>query len=145
MLILVLYSDVCYQLLGEWIIDDSFKLVGPQHLYNKHHEEEFGQVYVQVKYLPPGQNDDGVEPPVKVNIEDIIKKEQELIKGVLNINILHGKNLCMESVSYDDIDSFVSLKVPKLSEQKSETKKNTDKPQWNFKKQFNISLRKNVI
>lgn len=131
-------------MLGEWVINDSFLLVGPQHLYHKHDEEEFGYIYVQIKYLPLNQSDDGIQAPVNVDIQEIIRREQELIRGILKINVLHGKDLVMENVPYNDIDSFVSLRIPKLSEKKSKTIKNTDKPQWAFKKEFPISLFKNV-
>ena len=108
-------------MLGEWVINDSFLLVGPQHLYHKHDEEEFGYIYVQIKYLPLNQSDDGIQAPVNVDIQEIIRREQELIRGILKINVLHGKDLVMENVPYNDIDSFVSLRIPKLSEKKSKT------------------------
>lgn len=81
------------------------------------------------------------------NIDEIVAKENEQIKGTLYLNVLHAKKIVHENKKPNDIDSCIKLTIPTVKEIKtSETKqtKNTETPIFNFKKELKLALKKDV-
>ena len=134
---------------GEWAINDAFELNGPEDVKRKQNIESFGQIYLQVKFLKQGMQDDGVKPPVKQNIEEYIKQEAELKKqliiGKLYLNIIHARGL----VRADDgatgkADPFVTVYLPNKKTVKSDYKEKTLNPIWNFKQEVSLNIPRSV-
>lgn len=125
-------------------MNKSFKLTGPQHLIQKQGPTGFGDIYLQIKYVPVGGKNEGPEPDVLENIQAIIQKEKELIKGVLKFNIIHAKGLVKEDKKYKDLDTLCKVKIPTVKEISTPSVKQGDKPVWKFNKEVRIAIPQKV-
>lgn len=113
-------------------------------MIQKHGPAGFGDIYLQIKYVPVGGENVGPEPEVTENIQAIIQKEKELIKGVLKFNIIHAKGLVKEDKKYKDLDTKCKVIIPTLKEISTPSVKQGDKPLWNFKKEARIAIPQSV-
>ena len=85
-----------------------------------------------------------LSPEVTENLEAMLQKERELIKGDLKFYIIHAKNLVKENSKPKDIDAVCRVKIPTMKETVSARAKPGDKPVWDFKKEVRIAIQKNV-
>lgn len=53
----------------------------------------FGDVYIQAKFVKENTTDDKVPPPVLEDLQAIIAKENEAVKGDLKIRLIHAKKV----------------------------------------------------
>jgi len=120
-----------------------YKLTGPIQLVQKHGPNAFGEIYLQIKYLPLGAEDSGPEPELIEDLEAILKKENELIKGDLKFSVLHAKGLVKEDQKNKNIEALCKVTIPTVKEATS-SKAKSDMPVWNFTKDFRISIPRSV-
>ena len=106
-----------------------FKLSGNPNVIAKKKVQDFGEIYVQVKFVEQGMIDDNVEPEM---IEDIE------LNGTLCINAIFGKGLRVADSTTSD--PYVKISLPNKTSIQSDTIENSLNPVWNFKQNVPIKI-----
>lgn len=100
-----------------------------------------GQVYLQMRFLPQGMDNDGQEAEVTDKIEEEIKAKEEKVAGTFYINVPHAKELLAVDDSASTSDPFVKISFSDKTLQ-SKTMNKTLNPVWNFKDKIDFSVPK---
>lgn len=119
--------------LGTWAINKVFNLSGNPEVIKKKNVQDFGDIYVQVKFVEHEMIDDLKEPEI---IQDIA------LNGSLFINVIFGKGLRVADSTTSD--PYVEISLPNKVKLKTSTIKETLNPVWNFKEKVPIKIPEEV-
>jgi hypothetical protein len=117
-----------------WAINKVFEMSGPSKLKEKLKLKNFGNIYVQMLFLPDGEKQTPKEPAL---VEDIVQLAKEAeVKGTLLVNVVHAKDLMRNDKPYfgggpGSSDPFVRVKWPNGNESKTKARDGTITPVWN--------------
>jgi hypothetical protein len=118
---------------GKWGINKVFNI---DNIEEEHKAEgETPQIYFQVKFLPEGQVDDGIQAPILEDIERTVQDRKR--KGKLIIRVVHARGLIRgdSGLAGSLSDPYAELSLPPNNKTyKTDTIKNTLIPHW--KKEF---------
>ena len=108
---------------------------------------KWGELYVQVKFLKDGTQDDPKEPLILYNLEEMLKVESEPIEGSLSIRVIHAKGIPItDSLAEGGLsDPFVRIIIPETKVQQTGVSANNLNPIWNYKLDLPVTIPKNVI
>jgi len=127
------------------MINKGLKLTGPQHLVQKLGPAAFGELYLQIKFVPTGHPGTSPAPEVTEDLAAILKAENELIKGTLKFNVIHAKGLVAEDKKPKNIEAICKIKIPGVKDSISVPEGTKgDKPLWDFKKDVKLAVSKKV-
>ena len=126
----------------QWVIDDYLRLENPdpKKYQNK---DYFGEIYIQVYYVPQGTSDPNTQPIDKDVGEVLNAKDPNLVKGTLVVRVVHGKDL--RPADGDTSDPFCEVKFPDEKTLSSETVNKTLNPIWNQRLERALNMKKEVI
>jgi len=88
-----------YDLNGGWYNQIS-RLNGTDKMKSEAGPAGLGDLYVQAKFFNEGEADDGSVPPLLENLEEILKKENQPIKGKLKVHCVHVKDVIAADNSF---------------------------------------------
>lgn len=121
-------------IIGKWAINKPFKLQGNPELIAEYKAQDFGDVYVQVKFVEAGMIDDHQEPEYLDEIE---------IYGNLFINVIFGKGL--RPADGRTSDPYVEIFLPNKNKLTTKTINKTLNPVWNHKEKAPLRIPLEVI
>lgn len=128
-----------------WAINKVFELSGPSKLKDKLKLKNFGQIYLQMLFLPEGEEMTTREPEL---IEDIDKlSKQAETEGTLLVNAVHAKDLMrndkpMFGSGAGSSDPLVRIRWPNGKSSDTEKRNGTITPVWNQLLKSGVSLNK---
>lgn len=107
---------------------------------------QWGEIYVQVKFVKDGTDDTSGEPKLIQNLEEILKVESEPIEGKLAIRIIHAKGLEVKDTVIEGgkSDPYVRVALPNGQQLETDVSTNNLNPIWNYKRELEFSCPKNV-
>ena len=132
--------------LDNWIIDDVFQLNAPPDSSLKPEIPDYwGEIYLQGKFTIKSDKDVGPLPPLKINLQDVLDAEKQIIKGKIHFRVTHCKNLKNMDVGGAS-DPYVKIHFPnKKPKVYYETKLDNLNPVWDKNPMVEeLSLEKNV-
>jgi hypothetical protein len=128
-----------------WAINQVFELSGPAILKEKLKLKNFGHIYIQMLFLPDGEEMTKKEPAL---IEDIDKLSKEAeTKGTLYVNCVHAKDLMKNDKPWfgggpGSSDPLVRIKWPNGKTSDTEHRNGTTNPVWNQLLKSQVELNK---
>lgn len=138
----------CVENAGTWAINEEIAVIPPEKTNFAPDEPDlgWGKVYVQAKFVKEGDVDDGKEPELKVNLEEILKVEGVLVTGTLHVGVIHCKGLPRMDTGLQgsSIDPFCRISIPPKTSFNTPILKNNKNPVWKFRKAIPISMPRNV-
>jgi len=141
---LFLFLKVNFQ--GKWAINEIFTVQAPPKTSIIPENNKWGELYVQVKFLKDGTENDANEPDLLYDLEEMLKVESEPIEGSLSIRVIHAKGLPItDSLAEGGLsDPYVKIIVPEAKVQQTEVSANNLNPIWNYKIELPVTIPKNV-
>lgn len=113
--------DVCYQQPCEWVINDVFPLQNDSKKIQPNPLNNYGEIYVGIRYLREDKEDDNGIPELKYNIEQVIGEENKLVEGILCVHAIHAKGLLPSDTGIlgnGKADPYVKVIMPNGQTQK---------------------------
>jgi Ca2+-dependent lipid-binding protein len=126
---------------GKWVIDQNYPLQGPNDKDILKKFNYFGEIYIQMRFLPKGETNDGTFPTPTENLEEVIIASTH--KGEFILRLVHA-NIYPQpdnsSVERKKSNPYVSIIFPDKTEKTSLVMKNKLKPIWKeeIKQKLNI-------
>lgn len=128
-----------------WAINQYFKLENPNPQKYKG-RSDFGEIYVQVYYVPPNTHDPNTEP-TDIEIgnakEELAVQKIKPLVGFLSVNVVHARNLT-NGEKGQVFDPVVTITYPNKKLVESDVVKNTVNPIWNKKANLPIEIPREV-
>ncbi|KRX05859.1 C2 domain [Pseudocohnilembus persalinus] len=119
----------CMENPGQWAINEIFELTGTPDIKKK--LKTLGYIYIQIKFLEEGMEDDGKEPECIENLAEILSQQQGVFKGNLRVFLVHAKELAdADNGKKDFSDPYVIFKVAGGKKVQSKTIKDSLNPIW---------------
>lgn len=133
--------------LGSWEINGPLEVQAPPESKMIAENNKWGELYVQVKFVKIGTPDDGKEPVMAYNLEEILKTEALPIEGTLSIRTIHAKGLPVTDgiLQGGKSDPYVRVVLPNDKVYETEVKSNNLNPVWNNKYEAEFAVATSVI
>lgn len=137
--------EECFKNPGKWAINKVYELDGNAE-QKKKNIREYGSLYIQVLYVVEGDNLDIPTLPMVEDLDEISRKkmerEQQLIQGILKINIVMAKGLRIADASKGGLsDPYCVATFPDNKKISTKILENELNPIWNFSHPQQISIK----
>ena len=126
----------------QWVIDDYIPLENPDPKKYQN-QNYFGEIYVQVYYVPKGTFDPNTQPIDKDVGEVLNAKDTKLCKGTLVVRVVHGKDL--RPADGTTSDPYFTVQFPDGNVVSGEKINKTLTPIWNQRVERKLNMKMEVI